>query len=130
MSGKFGRRPAFGRWAVWDRHWNLYRVIYFREKAGWTQGALGRAIGYTGRSCNVTISRYETGNVVPTIDTQRRIAGALGCRHAELMTSLQVLALETELYADFIENGAFKTWAEYVDARGGLLPEPGGDDDD
>jgi len=128
MSGKFDRAPTLGHGATGTRHWNLYRMVYYRQKAGWTQLQLGAAIGYTGRSASAMISRWETGGWVPRIDTQRRIASALGCRHVELMSSLPVLARESDLFTEFVEDGGFKTWAEYVDARGGLLEDlPSGD---
>lgn len=49
-----------------------------RDKANLTQLALAHAIGYTGDDAGAYVSRVESGQQAPRIDTLQRIADALG----------------------------------------------------
>lgn len=49
-----------------------------RTKANMTQLALAHAIGYTGDDAGAYVSRVESGQQAPRIDTLSRIADALG----------------------------------------------------
>lgn len=51
-----------------------YRLKSARQKAGITQLQLAKATG----SAQTTVSKYEHGEQVPTVDTLEKLASALG----------------------------------------------------
>ena len=51
------------------------RLRVLRERAGYTQSALAEKLG----TDNVQISRYETGAIVPSVETLVRLADILEC---------------------------------------------------
>lgn len=60
-----------------------------RMTKGITQLALAHAIGYTGDDAGAYISRVESGNQAPRIDTLQRIAEALGVAVCRLLRQTQ-----------------------------------------
>lgn len=56
-------------------------VHYRREKLGMTQGQLAKTMNMSVSS----ISRYETGLIMPTVSVVNRFAEALGCHPADLL---------------------------------------------
>ena len=60
-------------------------VRIFRERQGWSQAQLAEA----SKVDRAYISRIELGNVDPGLETQRRLADALGVTHTELIAQME-----------------------------------------
>ncbi|WP_425608037.1 helix-turn-helix domain-containing protein [Pseudoxanthomonas winnipegensis] len=74
------------------------RVRELRKAAGWSQTELGVRMGFSeSNSSAVRISRYESGDSAPGLDTIKQLAAALG-------VSASYLVAETEELAEWIRH--------------------------
>lgn len=71
-----------------------YAIKLFRQQKGFTQQEMGKAIGFDAK----TVSRFETGNYPPSLETVYKIADFLG---------VPVIEFFREYEADENEKRAF-----------------------
>src|ERR1700689_3214932 len=78
-----GKGPDFPEPAPFDRLVFGHRLRYYRHQAGLTLEALGQAVGRPPSY----LSQLENGHREPRLSTVSQLAGALGCRPADLLAA-------------------------------------------
>ena len=64
---------------------NRLRIRDLRKDKGMTQSALATAAGIN----RITIAKYETGRIKPTLESAHKIASALDCTVDDLLKDME-----------------------------------------